>query len=209
MKNLLIYFSLALFVGSFHTLTAQDSSNLSDEIPSDYLKRNPIYDYSEVHLNNTDSIPDFASKTDKLMITGTIYQSDGVTPAKDVILYISQPDENGFYDLKKSNGKRYVYHRGWVKTDADGRYTFYTFIPGSFLNNRELKHIHPTIKEPGKPEYELDAILFDNDPFLSKSCRKRLAKKGIDNILKPEKTETMFVATKDIILQADVAEYTK
>ena len=209
MKNLLIYFSLTLFVGSFQTLTAQDSSYVSDEIPSDYLKRNPIYDYSELHLNNTDSIPDFASKKDKLMITGTIYQSDGVTPAKDVILYISQPDENGFYDLKKSNGKRYVNHRGWVKTDADGRYTFYTFIPGNFINNRELKHIHPTIKEPGKPEYELDAILFDNDPFLSKSCRKRLAKKGIDSILNPEKTESMFVATKDIILQSNVEEYTK
>lgn len=207
MKNLSIYFCFAILIGSFQTISAQDSSNNSDEIPSDYLKRNPIYDYSEVQLNNVDSIPDFQSKPDKLMITGTIYQSDGITPAKDVILYISQPDENGNYELKKSNGKRYVHHRGWVKTDADGRYTFYTFIPGNFLNNRELKHIHPTIKEPGKPEYELDAILFDNDPFLSKHCRKRLSKKGIDSILKPEKTENMFVATKDIVLEANSAEY--
>ncbi len=209
MKNLLNYLCFVCLIGSFHTISAQDLAKASDEIPSDYLKRNPIYDYTEPNLNNIDSIPGFESKNEKLMITGIIYKSDGKTPAKDVILYISQPDENGDYELKKHNNKRYVNHRGWVKTDADGRYTFYTFIPGNFLNNRELKHIHPTIKESGKPEYELDAFLFDNDPFLSKSCRKRLAKKGIDNILKPEKKESMFVVTKDIILEDSYAELTK
>ena len=183
MKNLLNYLCFVCLIGSFHTISAQDLAKASDEIPSDYLKRNPIYDYTEPNLNNIDSIPGFESKNEKLMITGIIYKSDGKT--------------------------RYVNHRGWVKTDADGRYTFYTFIPGNFLNNRELKHIHPTIKESGKPEYELDAFLFDNDPFLSKSCRKRLAKKGIDNILKPEKKESMFVVTKDIILEDSYAELTK
>ncbi len=139
----------------------------------------------------------------------TIFQSDGVTPAKDVILYISQPDEDGDYELKTTNDKRYVHHRGWVKTDADGRYTFYTFIPGNFIQYRELKHIHPIIKEPGKPEYALDAFLFDNDPFLSKSCRKRLAKKGIDNILVLEEKENMFLATKDIVLEEQTIDLNK
>ncbi len=200
MKNLQNLFCFICVISMCSTLSAQ-------EIPSDFLERSPIYDYSEAQLNNTDSIPDFETKKEKLMISGTIYQSDGVTPAKDVILYISQPDEDGDYELKSSNGKRYVHHRGWVKTDADGRYTFYTFVPGSFLHNRELKHIHPVIKEPGKPEYDMEAFLFDNDPFLSKSCRKRLAKKGIDNILKLEKKETMFVATKDIVLSQERTEY--
>ncbi|MEZ4802585.1 MAG: hypothetical protein R2797_07400 [Gelidibacter sp.] len=201
-----LIFSVSFIIG-FQTLNAQESANASEEIPTNYLDRSPLYDYSESNLNNTDSIPDFESKMDKIKISGTIYMADGVTPAKDVILYISQPDENGDYELKTDNGKRYVYHRGWVKTNADGQYTFYTFIPGSFLHNRELKHIHPIIKESGKPEQELDAFLFDNDPFLSKSCRKRLAKKGIDNILKVEKQETMFVATKDIVLEDNAPEY--
>ncbi len=208
MKNLKTLIVLIIFFSSFQILTAQDRPNVSGDIPAAYLERHPIYDYSEDQLNNIDSIPDFASKQDKLMITGTIFQSDGKTPAKDVILYISQPNENGDYELKTHNDKRFVHHRGWVKTDADGRYTFYTFIPGNLIYNREVKHIHPTIKEPGKPEYSLDALLFDNDPFLSKSCRKRLAKKGIDNILVLEKKESMFVTTKDIILESGTsAEY--
>lgn len=209
MKNLLNLLCLLVFVSSSQIISAQTTVDTSDSISADYLDRNPIYDYSEKHLNNIDSIPDFKSKQNKLKITGTIFQSDGKTPAKDVILYISQPNENGDYELKKSNDKRYVYHRGWVKTDADGRYTFYTFVPGNFIHNRELKHIHPTIKEPGKPEYNLDAFLFDNDPFLSKSCRKRLAKKGMDNILVLEKQEDIFVTTKDIVLENNEVAYNK
>ena len=204
MKNLFTLCSLVSLLCFNQTLTAQDSAAISNEVPTDYLKRNPIYDYADRQLANLDTIPDYNSKQDKLMITGTIYESDGTTPAKDVILYIQQPDENGDYQIKKENDKRYVVNRGWIKTDADGRYTFYTFIPGSFLHNKELKHIHPVIKEPGKPEYDLDAFLFDNDPFLSKSCRKRLAKKGIDSILKLEKKGDMFVTTKDIVLAKEI-----
>lgn len=191
---------LTLSICFGQSLFAQKEGTEAEKIPSDYLTRSPIYDYGDRYLNNTDTIPDYASNEDKLMITGTIYKSDGITPAKDVILYIQQPDENGDYQIKKSNDKRYVVNRGWVQTDADGRYTFYTFVPGSFLHNKELKHIHPVIKEPGKPAYDLDAFLFDNDPFLSKYCRKRLAKKGIDSILKLEKKEGLYVANKDIIL---------
>ena len=209
MKNLSTLICAIIFFSTSPLLMAQNQIDSSNDIPSNYLERSPIYDYSELNLNNTDSIPDFQSKDNKVMITGIIYQSDGVTPAEGVILYISQPNENGDYELKKENGKRYVHHRGWVKTDADGRYKFYTFIPGNFLRNRELKHIHPIIKEPGKPEYELNAFLFDNDPFLSKSCRKRLAKKGIDSILMLEETDAMFIATKDIILEENLSSYNK
>ena len=206
MKNLLYPFLIICAMSTTNTISAQELASTPYEIPSNYLERHPIYDYSETTLNNIDSIPDFETKKERLVLSGTIYQSDGVTPAKDVILYISQPDEDGDYLMKKANDKRYVHHRGWIKTDADGKYTFYTFIPGNFWRNKEVKHIHPVIKEPGKPEQELAVFLFDNDPFLGKTCRKRMAKKGIDTILKVEKRENMFVATKDIILNQDNTE---
>ena len=201
MKNLLTILCFTFFMSVNFTLIAQETTIASDDLPADYLKRSALYDYSESQLNNTDSIPDFESKSNKLKITGTIYLSDGKTPAKDVILYIEQPDENGDYELKIKNNKRYVHHRGWIKTNADGQYTFYTFIPGQVLRYKELKHIHPVIKAPGQPEYDMDALLFDNDPFLSKSCRKRLAKRGIDTILKPIMKDNLLVATRDIVLQ--------
>ena len=186
----------------FHTLNAQDAaSNVLEEVPIDYMTRNPIYDYDAQALSNTATIPDYESKQSKLKITGTVYQSDGVTPAKDVILYIWHQDENGYFDMKTANDKRYVYHRGWIKTNADGQYTFYTFFPGSYPHSREKRHIHLEVKEVGKVDYALPGFLFDDDPFLSKTCRKRLAKKGIDNILSTPKKGDIHVANHDIVLK--------
>ncbi|HNQ26894.1 MAG TPA: hypothetical protein PKL92_03140 [Aquaticitalea sp.] len=176
-------------------------------VQSLFSQTSAFNDYIEETLNSSDTIPDFEIKKEKLMITGTVYENDGVTPASDVILYMFQPDENGLYDLKRENGKRYVRHRGWVKTDANGNYAFYTFVPGNYLNNRELKHIHTMVKAPGKEEKALEALLFDNDPFLSKHCRKRLAKKGLENsILKLDKKESMFVAVNNIVLNSDIMQ---
>jgi protocatechuate 3,4-dioxygenase beta subunit len=167
-------------------------------------KRSPIYDYSELTLNNTDTIPDFDLKPNKLKITGTIFEKDGKTPAKDVILYICQPDEDGNYELKKdSNRNRYIHHRAWIKTDADGRYTFYTFMPGKNRYVKELKQIQRIIKVPGQPEQEINAFFFNDDPLiadLTLECRAQV----VQSILKLEKQGNMFFATRDIKLDKKI-----
>lgn len=190
MKNLMPLICFVCFIGFSYTSMAQKSK-----------KTSPIYDYSELELNNTDTIPDFSSKPNKLMITGIIYENDGKTPVKDVILYICQSDENGNYEMKKdSNRKRYVHHRAWVKTDADGRYTFYTFMPGANRYVKELKQIQRVIKVPGQPEQELNAFFFNDDPLLPDlklACRAQM----VPSMLKPEKQGAMYVATRDIKLE--------
>lgn len=108
--------------------------------------------------------------------------------------------------MKIDNNKRYVHNRSWIKTDADGKYTFYTFVPGKYYRSGEFKAIHPIIKEPGKPEYNMYSFLFDDDPALTKSCRKKLERKGIDAILKLDKKEGVFIAQKDIVLGEGVYE---
>ncbi|SDS34316.1 protocatechuate 3,4-dioxygenase beta subunit [Formosa sp. Hel1_31_208] len=181
--------------------TTDTSSNHSDN----YLERHPIYDYTDNLLSNTDTIPDFESKLNKLVISGTVYQSDGVTPAKDVILFIEQADENGDFDLRTRNDKRYVHHSGWIKTNADGQYTFYTFVPGGDRRYNQLQQLFPVIKESSKPEYELESFLFDEDPLLTKLCRKRITKKGDPSrILKLKKEGDVFVAQKDITLGSNM-----
>lgn len=204
MKKLITFSCLVCFLGLSQTLLAQDSANVLEEVPFDYMTRNPIYDYNASTLHNSDTIPTYDTQESKLKITGTIYKSDGITPAKDVILYISHQDQDGHYDLKFENDKRYVNHRGWIKTDADGKYTFYTFIPGSYPHSREKRHIHTTVKESGKAEYVLNGFLFDDDPFLTKACRKKLKKKGINNILTTLKKDDIYVATHDIVLKEDL-----
>lgn len=202
MKHLLTILCFACLTGSFNTLSAQESAN-----------NGPFYNYSEDQLSNTATIPGFETKANKLKITGTIYQSDGITPAKDVILFIEQADDNGDYQIKTKDNKRYMHHRGWVKTNADGQYTLYTFVPGAatdpitFPRRKGLKKIYPIIKEAGKAEYNTDAFLFDDDSALTKSCRKRLLRKGVDSILKTEKQGDLLVATRDIVLEEDATDF--
>lgn len=191
MKNYILNIFVACLFASYASSFAQDPG-------SDY---NTFYDYTKLELNNTDTIPGFESNSNKLKISGIIYESDGTTPAKDVILYIEQADENGDFDLRKDNDVRYVHNRGWIKTDANGRYTFYTYIPGNDRRFNFMKQLFPIIKEPSKPEYEIGTFLFDEDPLLSKLCRKRMAKKGDPTrILKLKKEDGLFVTQKDIIL---------
>jgi protocatechuate 3,4-dioxygenase beta subunit len=204
MKNVSLLFCL-IFVLSFNTtISAQESANSSMEIPLNYKNRNALYDYYEKQLNNVDTVPDYTSKLNKIKISGTIYQSDGKTPAKDVILFIHQPNEDGDYILKRdANRKRYVYHRAWIKTDTDGKYTFYTFIPGKYDRSKELKQIHRTIKEPGKEAYELVSFFFDDDPLLPEltlACRAR----AVGSMLRMQKQDSMYVATRDIKLPKSI-----
>lgn len=207
MKNLTTLFSLVCLISSNTIILAQETADASLSIPYNYKDRSPIYDYSEPQLNNVDTIPDFATKPKKLKISGTIFQPDGITPASDVILYIYQPDETGNYEMKRDNfRKRYVYHRGWIKTNADGHYTFYTFMPGKYLHTKELKKIHRMIKQPGKPEYELNAFFFNDDPLipdLTLACRA----KAVQSMLRLEhQKDGMYVATKDIVLTENSPE---
>ncbi|MFK7781704.1 hypothetical protein [Psychroserpens sp.] len=200
MKNVITFLCLFCFVVSNCSISAQDSIDNSE----DYLKRSPIYDYTELQLSNTDTIPGFDSKSNKLKISGIIFESDGITPAKDVILYIDQADENGDFDLRYNNEKRYVHNRGWIKTDSDGSYTFYTYVPGNDRRYNQMQQLFPIVKESSKAAYELESFLFDDDPFLTKTCRKRLAKKGDPTrILKLEIVDDMYVVQKNIVLNSN------
>ncbi|OYX28165.1 MAG: hypothetical protein B7Z06_02350 [Flavobacteriales bacterium 32-35-8] len=208
MKKLTILLSLANLISISFATVAQDTASNATLLADDYKKRSAVYDYSEATLNNTDTIADFEAKAEKLKISGTIYHSDGITPAKDVILYIFQPDDKGNYEMKKdANRKRYVHHRAWIKTDADGKYTFYTFMPGKLLRTKELKQIHRIIKEPGKPEQELAPFFFNDDPLfpeLTLACQAE----AVRSMLRIDEKDGMYIATKDIRLDAtDAVEF--
>ncbi|WP_082332022.1 peptidase associated/transthyretin-like domain-containing protein [Mangrovimonas xylaniphaga] len=206
MKNLLTFFCAAFLMGVVY------SQNGQDNVSEDYKNRSPIYDYTEATLSSVDTIPGYAGQAEKLKITGTIYQSDGVTPAKDVILFIYQPNEDGEYDNRKQNDKKYVYHRAWVKTDANGNYTFYTFVPGAsyaanaFPRRRGLKHIHPIVMAPGEEAYKLDAFVFSDDPLMTNRCKKKLNKQEFQGMLNLEQEGGLFVAHRDLVLNSQQAD---
>jgi protocatechuate 3,4-dioxygenase, beta subunit len=169
------------------------------------------------HLNEVDTLPGFNEPGPKIEISGIIYQPDGKTPAKGVVLYIYHTDQKGIYATKGNDpsgnrdgwAKRHGYIRGWMKTNEKGEYRFYTLVPASYPNSNNPKHIHPTIKEPGKSEYWIDEFVFDNDPLLPEAERTRSKPVGGSGVLKTYMKDGMLRATRNIILGLNVTDYPK
>lgn len=162
-------------------------------------------------LNAIDTLPGFMTAEPKLKITGVVYQNDGISPASEVILYIYQTNQEGVYPATGQGwGRRHGKHRGWVKTEKDGRYTFYTFKPAAYPNRRDPAHIHLTVKEPDTNPYYLDDYLFEGDPYLSKSAANELRKRGGSGLTKLESpVNGTYTIERDIILGLNIPEYDK
>lgn len=160
-------------------------------------------------LPSSVTLPDYNSGGNKIEISGIVYQRDGKTPAKDVVLYIYHTNEKGVYPTKgneKGWARRHGYIRGWVKTDANGFYQFYTLRPGAYPSRKDPEHIHLTVKEPDKNEYYLDDYLFADDPLLP--AKRPANPRGGDGVLKllpPEKN--VAHATRHIILGLNIPDY--
>ncbi len=160
----------------------------------------------------TDTLPGFSEPGPKMVISGIVYESDGKTPAKDVVLYVYQTDQAGNYVNKNNEagwGARHGYIRGWIKTNEKGQYRFYTLKPASYPNTRAVKHIHPIIKEPGINEYWIDEFVFDDDPFLTPSARKEQQQRGGGGVIKLKNENGILIGERNIYLGKNIPGYPK
>lgn len=147
---------------------------------------------------------------DPLIISGTIYQKDGKTPAPGVILYVYHTDNKGKYTPAKNqtHARRHGKLRGWVKSDEQGRYEFTTIRPASYPNSQNPQHIHPIIKEPGISRYWIDEYLFEDDPVLTGQEKSRQPGRGGPGIVKLTKnSEGTWIGKRNIILGLNVPQY--
>jgi protocatechuate 3,4-dioxygenase beta subunit len=147
---------------------------------------------------------------EQLIMSGTIYKNDGKTPAPDVILYVYHTDHKGLYSPapKQTHAKRHGHLRGWVKTDAQGRYEFKTIRPASYPNSKNPQHIHPLIKEPGTTLYWIDEFLFADDPVLSEQEKSHQEERGGSGIITLKKNEKgVWVGKRDIVLGMNIPNY--
>jgi protocatechuate 3,4-dioxygenase beta subunit len=155
-------------------------------------------------------LPDFNEPGPKLIVSGVVYQRDGRTPAKDVVIYFYHTDQSGRYTpgahatgWEKRNGRI----RGWVKTGFDGRYTIYTLKPAPYPNTNIAAHIHALVKEPDKNEYYIDEFLFDDDPKLTEKERKMQYRGGYGIMKLSKSKDGVLHGTRNIVLGLNVPDY--
>jgi protocatechuate 3,4-dioxygenase beta subunit len=170
-----------------------------------------IFEYGDKKLLSVDTLPDFNDAGTKIKVSGTIYQNDGKKPAKDAILYVYHTNQKGIYATKDGDtgwAKRHGHIRGWVKTGADGKYTFYTLKPGIYPDRSSPAHIHVTILEPGGKYYWLDSYHFEGDSLLTKKETAPESPRGGSSGLLTLRKEGLFLAgERDIILGKNVSDY--
>ncbi len=169
-----------------------------------------IHEYGNKVLKPVDTLPEFNVLPKPIKISGVVYQSDGKTPASDIILYVYQTDDKGKYP-KKANSKgwekRHGYLRGWMKTNASGKYEFYTSRPTSYPNSTVPQHIHITVKEPDKNEYYIEDFYFKDDPYIANNILNRKRPRGGSGVISLVKESNIQVAKRDIILGLNIPNY--
>lgn len=142
-------------------------------------------------------------KGQRLVVRGRVFRIDGRTPAAGIVLYYWQTDASGRYTYKAGmpeGTRRHGHVRGWVRTDAEGRYAIYTVKPSPYPGDKIPAHIHMVVKEPGMSEYYIDDFEFDDDPLLTGAERKKRTARGGSGILRPNIAEDVPVAERNIIL---------
>ncbi len=128
-----------------------------------------------------------SDKDEAIIISGTVFQADGKTPAPNVLIYFYHTDSKGYYG--RGNGEALHGHfRGWLLTGANGKYEFSSIKPAPYPNRTEAAHIHFTLTGKNFREDSIDVILFEGDKFITSRERETAGKKGGFNpILKLER----------------------
>jgi protocatechuate 3,4-dioxygenase, beta subunit len=108
-------------------------------------------------------------------VSGIVYGADGKTPLANASVYVYHTDATGRYTPGPTDDNRNPRLRGYLRTDAQGRYEYTTIKPAPYPGDGPPAHIHYHVNAPGHQERVFE-IVFEGDPKLSANIRAQAAK---------------------------------
>jgi protocatechuate 3,4-dioxygenase, beta subunit len=112
---------------------------------------------------------------ERLIVTGIVYGADGKTPLANASVYVYHTDANGRYTPGATDDNQNPRLRGYLRTDAQGRYEYSTIKPAPYPGNGPPAHIHYHVNAPGYQERVFE-IVFEGDPKIDANIRAQAAK---------------------------------
>jgi protocatechuate 3,4-dioxygenase beta subunit len=110
---------------------------------------------------------------DPLTVNGTVVSADG-TPIAGASLYVYQTDAEGYYGVKPASNSRNPRLKVFLRSAADGSWSFQTIRPGSYPGSRVPGHIHFEVAARGFTP-RIFEIVFEGDPFVTEAMRRNPA----------------------------------
>lgn len=147
---------------------------------------------------------------ERMDLNGTVFMKDGLTPAKNIILYLYHTNAKGLYESSRgqATGRVHGHLRGWVKTDKDGKFTVHSIRPESYPGRTIPAHIHILVKEPGKTRYYIDEVWFDDDTIITPAMKAASEKRGGEMIIHLAKTRNgAWLGSMTITLGLNIPGY--
>lgn len=141
---------------------------------------------------NTSILHPLDIESNLLIITGTVYANDCITPIPNAVVDIWHANRG---EYNKSNDE-YVnsqyesdFYRAKIYTDINGNYSFQTILPGKYLNGSYYRPSHIHYKSSYLDQNEITTQLYfegdtsiPNDPWASESAAiNRIISLSIDN----------------------------
>jgi protocatechuate 3,4-dioxygenase, beta subunit len=111
---------------------------------------------------------------ERLVVTGVVFGEDGKTPLANASVYVYHTDATGRYTPGPTDDNRNPRLRGYMRTDAQGRYEYSTIKPAPYPGDGPPAHIHYHVSAPGYQERVFE-IVFEDDPKISADIRARAA----------------------------------
>jgi protocatechuate 3,4-dioxygenase, beta subunit len=111
---------------------------------------------------------------ERLIVSGVVFGADGKTPLANASVYVYHTDATGRYTPGANDDNRNPRLRGYLRTDAQGRYEYSTIKPAPYPGDGPPAHIHYHVNAPGYQERVFE-IVFEGDPKISNNIRTSAA----------------------------------
>lgn len=142
---------------------------------------------------------------ERMRLSGRVFALDGMTPVPGIIIYAHHTNIEGLYangtaesEWSRRNGRL----RGWVKTDAEGRYAFDTIKPAPYPDLTGPAHVHLYVKEPGRQTYYVDDVVFEGEFKVDATYRAAQEFRGGSGIVRlGMDSDGVLTAVRDIRLE--------